>query len=298
MDRNHFIIYVYCLVCEHFGAIVAKHPLRRRGFAPALSDEEAITLEVCGEYFGFAKDEDIFDYFVAHYSEWFPNLKQRTTFVRQAANLWQVKAMIQQRLTVVSGQASDAIQVIDTMPLPVCVYTRSQRDHCFKPCADYGYCAAKDMHYYGFKMGLRISRIGMIVHYPLLPARPHDSQLLDDLIEGFHGVILADKGFIDAVRQQALAKKRAVELITPMRKNMKTQLPAPVRRLCNRWRKLIETVGSHLSERYHIASTRAHDLWHYQNRLIRKVLSHTICVFINLQLGRSPLDLDDLVSVS
>jgi hypothetical protein len=30
--------------------------------------------------------------------------------------------------------------------------------------------------------------------------------------------------------------------------------------------------------------------------LIRKVLSHTICVFINLQLGRSPLHLDDLVS--
>ena len=36
-------------------------------------------------------------------------------------------------------------------------------------CA-YGYCAAKQMRYYGFKMGLRISRIGMIVHYPLLPA--------------------------------------------------------------------------------------------------------------------------------
>jgi hypothetical protein len=36
---------------------------------------------------------------------------------------------------------------------------------------------------------------------------------------------------------------------------------------------------------------------HYQHRLIRKVLSHTICVFINLQLGRSPLHLDDLVTV-
>jgi hypothetical protein len=29
---------------------------------------------------------------------------------------------------------------------------------------------------------------------------------------------------------------------------------------------------------------------------IRKVLSHTVCVFINLQLGRSPLYLDDLVA--
>ena len=80
--------------------------------------------------------------------------------------------MIQQRLTLISGQASDTVQVFDTMSLPVCVYTRSRRDRCFKPDADYGYCAAKDLHYYGFKKGLRISRAGMIFHHLLLPARP------------------------------------------------------------------------------------------------------------------------------
>ena len=296
MDRDHFIISVYCLVCHHFREIVADCPLRRRGFAPALSDEEVITLEVCGEYLEFDKDEAIFDYFVAHYQAWFPQLKGRTSFVRQAANLWQVKAMIQQRLTVISGQASDAVQAIDTMPLPVCVYTRSQRDRCFKPDADYGYCAAKKLHYYGFKMGLRISRAGMIVHYPLLPARSHDLPLLDDLLEEFQGVVLADKGLIDGFRQLELAKKKAVELLTPPRKNMNVHLPAPVARFSKRRRKLVETVGSHLTERYNIANTRAHDLWHYQHRLIRKVLSHTICVFMNLQLGRPPLHLDDLVT--
>jgi Transposase DDE domain len=295
MDRDHFIIYVYCLVCEHYQKIVSKQPLRKRGFAPALSDEEVITLEVCGEYLGLYQDEALFDYFVAHYGAWFPRLKERTSFVRQAANLWHVKALIQQRLTECSGQAADAVQVIDTLPLPVCVYTRSQRDRCFRPEADYGYCAAKDLHYYGFKLGLRIARNGMILHYPLLPARPHDSQLLGDLIDGFQGVALADKGFIDGFRQQELAKKQAVELLTPPRKNMAAQLPNAVYRVTKRWRKLIETVGSHLTERFHIAQTRAHNLWHYQNRLIRKILSHTICVFINLQLGRPPLDLDDLV---
>ncbi len=186
---------------------------------------------------------------------------------------------------------------MDTVPLPVCTYTRSQRDRCFKPNADYGYCAAKDMHYYGFKLGLRISRVGMIIHYPLLPARPHDSQLLDDLIAGFEGVLSADKAFLDAFRQENLAKKRRVELIVPTRKNMDAYLPKSILKTCSRWRKLVETIGSHLTEHYHIAKTRAHDLWHYQHRLIRKVLSHTVCVFINLQLGRPPLHLDDLVTV-
>lgn len=295
MDRDHFIITVYCLVCEQYRAIVGKGRLRRRGFEPALSDEEAITLEICGEYWGYDQDEAIFDYFHSHYAHFFPQLRERTRFVRQAADLWQIKAVIQQRITVISGQTDDPIQLIDTMPLPVCVYTRAQRDRCFKPEADYGFCAAKKLHYYGFKLGLRTSRVGMILHCSLLPARPHDVQLLDDLLEGFQGVAVADKGFIDAARQQGLATKRAIELLTPARKNMEHQPPVQVRRISQRLRKRLETVGSHLTERFHIDCSRAHDLWHYQNRLIRKVLAHTVCVFINLQLGRAPLDLDDLV---
>jgi hypothetical protein len=276
--------------------VTAQHPMRQRGFPPALTDEEVITIEICGEYFGLYQDEAIFDYFRSHYQHFFPHLRERTGFVRQAANLWRIKAMIQRRLTQVSGQAADCVQTIDNLPLPVCTYTRSGRDRCFKPEADYGYCAAKDLNYYGFKLGLRISRVGMIIYYPLLPARPHDSQLLDDLVAGLEGVVPADKGFMDGFRQQNLAQKRYVELVVPARKNMETKPPAAIIKTCNRWRKLVETVGSHLTERYHIAKTRAHDLWHYQHRLIRKVLSHTVCVFINLQLGRSPLHLDDLVA--
>jgi hypothetical protein len=296
MTRDYFIIMVYCLVCEHYQAIIKQHPIRRRGFPPALTDEEVITIEICGEYFGLSQDEANYDYFRAHYQHFFPQLRERTGFVRQAANLCSVKALLQQRLTGVSGQAADDVQIIDTCPLPVCTYTRSGRDRCFKPEADYGYCAAKKLAYYGFKLGLRISRSGMIIAYPLLPARPHDSQLLDDLIAGFEGVLPADKGFVDGTRQQTLASKRHVEMVVPARRNMAIKPPLPVLKVCSRWRKRVETVISHLTERYHIDQTRAHDLWHYQHRLIRKVLSHTVCVFINLQLGRPPLHLDDLVT--
>ena len=47
----------------------------------------------------------------------------------------------------------------------------------------------------------------MIIHFPLLPARPHDIQLLDDLVESFVGCVPADKGFIDAARQALLAER-------------------------------------------------------------------------------------------
>ncbi len=60
------------------------------------------------------------------------------------------------------------------------------------------------MHYYGFKSGLRISRLGMITHYALLPALQHDIQSTDILPEEFEGAAPADKGFIDERRQSLL----------------------------------------------------------------------------------------------
>ena len=73
MDRDEFIITVYCLVCEHYQVIKNTYPLRRGGFAPALSDEEVITMELCGEYFKLATDKDLFAYFRTHYAHFFPS---------------------------------------------------------------------------------------------------------------------------------------------------------------------------------------------------------------------------------
>ena len=294
MDRADFIITVFCLVCEHSREVTHAAPIRHGGFDPTLGDEEVMTIELCGEFFKLGGDQEIFDHFQTHYREWFPGWRDRSTFVRQAANLWQVKAAIQQQVTVVSGPADDPVQVIDTLPLPVCVYTRSRRDRCFKPDADYGYGAAKRLKYYGFKLGLRLSRTGMITHFPLLPARPHDIQLLDDLLEGFVGGVPADKGFIDQMRQQLWAEQGVV-LITPPRQNMITTHPPRLLKVCKRLRKRIETVGSHLTERFAIARIRVRDLWHFQHRIIRKVLAHTVGVFLNLQLGRAALDVDGLL---
>lgn len=296
MDREYFIIAVYCLVCDHYRVIAARFPLRRGGFAPDLTDEEVITIEICGEYFKIACDTDIFAYFRSHYQALFPRLRDRTRFVRQAADLWQIKAAIQQQLVQVSGHATDPVQAIDTLPLPVCGYSRSARDRCFKPLADYGYCAAKQLDYYGFKLGLRVARSGMITHFSLLPARPHASHLLDTLVDGFMGLVPADKGFIDAFRHALLADRHGVLVVTPPRKRMTTHYPVALQRASTRWRKRVETVGSHLTERFAVARIRVRDIWHFQHRLIRKVLAHTVVVFLNLQLGRAPLDLDGLVT--
>ena len=95
MDRDDFIITVYCLVCQMYQMIKARYSIRRGGPEPALTDEEVITIEICGEFFKENTDQEIFDYFQAHYQAYFPHLQDRSLFVRQATNLWLVKAAIQ-----------------------------------------------------------------------------------------------------------------------------------------------------------------------------------------------------------
>lgn len=298
MDRDDFIITVYLLVCEHYQLIMSEigHPLRGAGFRPRLSDEEVICIEICGELFKLPKDKDMFHYFAHHYRHFFPALKDRSRFVRQGAALWKIKALIQQRIVQRHQAHCDPVQAIDTMPLPVCGYTRARRDRCFTGEADYGFCAAKEERYYGFKLGLRISRWGFITHYPLLAARPHDVKHLSTLVEDFQGVVPADKGFIDPFTHQLLLQK-GVLVVTPQRKNMKTPSPHPpaLLKACAKWRKLIETVASHLTERFDIAKIRTHDLWHFQHRIIRKILAHSVAIAINIQCKRSPLDFDGLL---
>src|SRR5262249_40525661 len=82
----------------------------------------------------------------------------------------------------------------------------------------------------------------------------------------------------------------------PRVKGWSRPIVPPVLKVCARLRKGIETVGSHLTERFALARIRVHDLWHFQHRLIRKVLAPTVSVFLNLQLGRPSLDLDGLVT--
>jgi len=84
------------------------------------------------------------------------------------------------------------------------------------------------MTYFGFKLGLRIARSGMITYYPLLTARPHDVQFLDELVENFAGLVPADKGFLDGLRQALLQERQGVTVITPARGNLSLPTPTPV----------------------------------------------------------------------
>jgi len=301
-DEASFIIAVYLLICQSYRELFP-NGVRQRGIPPSLSDEEALTIAIVGEYLQLERDKAIYEYFAKHYRAWFPGLKDRTLLVKQWANLWQVEQSIWQALVQKSGANGSSIQIIDTLPVPVC-HLRRYKGRQIMPeddgviTADVGYCASKDLYYFGVKGGIRIASNGMIVHAPLLEARPHDSQHTEALLAGTPaGTIgLGDKGFIEAEAQARYEATYELRLLTPLRQGMHDYgftMPNSLTPL----RQLIETVNAQLVERFHVQSMRVRKGWTLAAKWYRKILAHTVCVWLNLTLNQPPLNFAGLVCV-
>lgn len=295
MPIDEFIITVFCWVDNKLKKVTGGVKLRTRGFAPHLSDSEVITMELVGEWCGYDGDEAIWEYFKRHWRAWFPRLGDRTTFVRQAANLWRLKQLLQERLVTDLGARTADCHIIDGFPIAVCKLARAPRSRILTAEADYGYCAAKAEYYYGLKANLLIDLRGVVVGMTITAANVDERDSAYDLVSGIEGLLLGDKGFI---RPQFKADCEAlgIDLQTPLRQNMTEQRPGWWLQLLRRLRKRIETVISQLEQRFGLAKTRARDVWHLTNQVTRKLLAQTLGVWLNLHQGREPLELDGLVT--
>ena len=51
-------------------------------------------------------------------------------------------------------------------------------------------------------------------------------------------------------------------------------------------RQIVETVNDQLTEQFHIETNHAHTFWGLCTRLYAKLTAHTLCIYINRQLGK------------
>jgi IS5 family transposase len=295
MPLEDFIITVFCWVDERLKALLGDHRLRRRGFAPKLTDGEVITMEVVGEFLGLDTDVGLWKYFRRHWPSWFPHLGSRTTFAQQAAHLWVIKQRLHQHLLIELGAATDPVRLVDGCPLPVCVLTRASQCRVFPEVADFGYCAAKNQYYYGLHGHLLVTFDGVITGCTVTPASGDEREALWELTEGVRGLVIGDKGYLSAFLQAELATV-GLDLQTPLRANMTDPRPPWVVRQLMRTRRRVETVIGQLAEQFHFEKIRARDVWHLTSRVARKVLAHTLGIFMNRQIGRSDLQFEGLIA--
>ena len=274
MELEYVITSVYVRIEEIYKEITRDKPLRRGGFAPALSDVEVLTMEIVGEMEGRNGDRAIWRYFDAHWRDWFPKLSAYKTFAKHCANLAWIKEPLMQQLF---RSADDPFQIIDGVPLPLAHNARVCRSRMMKEHGAWGFCAAKDEHYYGLKGHLLINGSGRVTAMAVTPANIDERAVLPDFIGKIQGILIGDKGYIGRDLQTDLAA-HGINLQTPLRDNMPDPRPKSERHALNRLRKPVETALSVLIDCFHLTKIKARDIWHYTNKLLRKLIAYNFSI--------------------
>jgi Transposase DDE domain len=293
MDLSTFIIGVFCLLDDRLDG----KRVRQRGPAPKLSDSEVITMEVVGEFLGIDTDKGIYEFFSRHYGEWFPKLKEvhRTTFARQATNLWKVKEGIWLDLLehelLLAQEAEEPLLVIDSFPMAVCKESRSYKCRVMRDLAERG----RDTNlgkFLGMRAHVLILWPGIIVKADVCGANVHDTHLAERLLEGMgRGWVLADRNYWSPeLREQLHDVEGGPMLMARFKRKNETEKERGL--VWPRWlsakRQKIESVFSQLVSRFNMKRVRTKDAWHFSSRFMRKILSHTMAVVFCRREGLPP----------
>jgi len=290
MDITTFMIAVYCLIEDH----LAGQRLRARGPQPTLRDSEVLTMEVVGEFLGIDTESNIFTHFRRHYTDWFPGLGEitRTTFTRQAANLWKVKQELWQVVAHCIPH-DPCVSIVDSFPVPVCRFARAPRCRSFGGVAAFGHDEVARQTYYGLRAHVRLAWPGVLVDCALAPANIHDTEGAEEVLQGVAGFALADRNYWKPELSQRL-KNYGLYLLAPYKSAKRQKQPWP--RFLTRMRYRIETTFGQLVERFHAKRVWARDLWHLTSRWMRKFLSHTLAVYFCSLTGISYLSFAKLLT--
>jgi len=222
-----------------------------------------------------------------HYSDYFDKVPAQSRLwhrIRQAVPLIE---RFRCHLRDQMGLEAEEIRVLDSMPIPVAISSSPPgRGNGFDR-ADGGYCASKNLKYHGFKLGLLITDYGLPDVYDLFSARPHDINLLDDLLGQAHQIMaFGDKGFICDPKRDQLAQDQEVLLVTYRRRNQKVQNTPLEKWGLHQFRQLIETVFSQLDGHMHIQHTGAKTDIGLVKRVVGIVTAYTLGIYLNFLLGR------------
>jgi hypothetical protein len=286
---DDYLLHLFYLIDAELGAMGLPR-LRPRGPEPALHDSEVVTMELAGEFIGIDTDKGIYQHFRRYHLGEFPALARvhRTSFARQAANLWRVKQLMHERLFARVPLHEDPLWLVDSFPLHVCKFARAKSSKSFKGLAAFGYDHLVRNTFFGFRVHVRCSDEGPLAPAGLTAADVSDLAAVPELVPPEGGVGVGDRNYWGADRAAELLRRRGFRLLAPYRTKAKDPHPARSA-LLRRARRLVETVIGQLTERFHCKRTWARDLWHLCHRLVRKFLSHTAAVLLNVRAGNPPL---------
>jgi IS5 family transposase len=301
VDLEFVFTAIFTVVDDMYPDVVPSVVINRPGPQPHLSDSEVISISLVGEML-MCSETSWVRFVSKNYRYLFPQLNERSRFHRRSKDLWIIKSLLRQRIVTQLGGFHEPLVLIDSVPVPICHYIRSARCKLFAGQADimkddlFGVCESKEEKIFGFKLHLLVTLEGIPITFVLAPARPHDVTLVKDVLDGFYYLIVGgDKGYVGQELADELLEKQGIRLVSKRRKNQKVQNSPEEKYFLGKCRKMIETVNSILTEQFHLAKHRTRTLWGLISRIISKMTSLTLAIFLNRLFGEPLLQVKHIV---
>jgi hypothetical protein len=243
IDMETILTIIYVLVDDWYQSKGKALLHGKVGRKPAFSDSEMLTLMLAEDFMPYPGEQQFIGYIRANHWALFPRLLSQSQFNRRARGLrWLMEALRQHWLVELAVEQM-AHFLIDTKPIPVVGYKRSKSHSDFAGSAAYGYCASRNLHYFGYKLVMVTTLDGLPVLYELVPANIEERQAAETVLTRLaNAQVFGDKGFLGDEWQRQIEQQTGNRVTTPRRVNQKIQHPAGFERLLNSVRERIEGV--------------------------------------------------------
>lgn len=163
------------------------------------------------------------------------------------------------------------ISFIDSTVLRICNIKRASRNKVFRGLAQK---SKSTMGWFmGFKLHLIVNDMGELLGFQLTPGNTDDRIPLQKLAQGLYGKLFGDKGYISQPIFEKLFAQ-GLQLITPIKKNMKNKLLPLIDKVLLRKRALIETVNDQLKNICQIEHTRHRSFFNFVGNLISGLIAY------------------------
>ena len=257
------------------------------GKKPIFTDSEVITLMLVQDFIPFGSETQYLGFIRANYLALFPRLLDQSQFNRRARALRLLVEQFRRYLIIQKGWHREAQFLLDTKPVPVMDYKRSKSHSDFAGSANYGFCASRNLKYFGYKLVAVCTLHGIPMVYDLVPANTDERKAAEAVIDHFSFCdLFANKGFLGS-QWQALIFDQTNNLIwTPRRSNQYYQNARCLDRWLSSLRERIEGVFHEIQNTgRNIERLLSKTVLGLCTRVISKMTSHLLRIVLRIDFN-------------
>ncbi len=245
------LIKVFVEVDDFIKGLVKENYIGKDKFSRCRLDfSEIITITICYHYSGYKNFKHYYCKLIkTQYHDYF-NLVSYNRFVELMRSCFLEFYLFSKFHTV--GKCT-GISYVDSTTLKIAHVKREKSIKLFKGIASK---SKSSMGFYiGFKYHLVINHHGEIIDHYFSNSITPDIKILDKIVYKINGKLFGDKGYVSKDMTQKL-KRKGIELITKIRKNMKPKIMSEIDKILLKKRMLIESVFDVLKNTYNMEHSR------------------------------------------